>query len=115
LLKEGPLDSLLTSTKVLLADGIGGKREMTLAAGGFDRYAKTKRCAAFLAEIETVVPWAEFCSLVEPFYPKAGSGRRLVRLERVLRIYSLQQWFDISRRGSKVTRPCCMEQAASNA
>lgn len=34
-------------------------KQMTLATSGFDRYAKTTRRAAFLAEMERVVPWAE--------------------------------------------------------
>ena len=65
---------------------------MTLAAMGFERYAKTTRRATFLAEMERVVPWPALCGLIEPFYPKAGNGRPLVGVERMLRIYFLQQW-----------------------
>jgi len=71
-------------------------KQMTLAAAGFERYAKTTRRAAFLAEMERVVPWAELCALVEPVYPKPGNGRPPVGLERMLRIYFLQQWFNLS-------------------
>jgi IS5 family transposase len=76
-------------------------RQTTLATAGFDLYAKTTRRDAFLAEMEAVVPWTEFCSLIEPFYPKAGNGRRPVGLERMLRIYFLQKWFDISDPGAE--------------
>jgi IS5 family transposase len=76
-------------------------RQTTLATAGFDRYAKTTRRDGFLADMEAVVPWAEFCSLIEPFYPKAGNGRRPVGLERMLRIYFLQQWFDLSDPGAE--------------
>ena len=69
---------------------------MTLAAVGFERYAKTTRRAAFLAEMELVVPWSALCALVEPFYPKPGHGRPPVGVERMLRIYFLQQWFNLS-------------------
>ena len=69
---------------------------MTLAAVGFERYAKTTRRAAFLAEMERVVPWAALCALIEPFYPKPGNGRPPVGVERMLRIYLLQQWFNLS-------------------
>jgi IS5 family transposase len=34
--------------------------------------------------------------LIEPFYPKAGNGRPPIGLERMLRIYFLQQWFNLS-------------------
>ena len=69
---------------------------MTLAAVGFERYAKTTRRAAFLAEMERVVPWTALCALIEPFYPKPGNGRPPVGVERMLRIYFLQQWFNLS-------------------
>jgi IS5 family transposase len=65
-------------------------------ANGFERYAKKTRRAEFLEEMELVVPWAEMVALVEPHYPKAGNGRRPVGVERMLRIYFLQQWFNLS-------------------
>ena len=71
-------------------------KQLTLATGVFERYAKPTRRAKFLAEMEKLVPWSELCALVEPVYPKAGNGRRPVGLERMLRIYFLQQWFDLS-------------------
>src|SRR4051794_7948985 len=72
-------------------------QQRTLAmTNGFERYAKKTRRAEFLEEMELVVPWAELVALIEPFYPKAGNGRRPVGLERMLRIYFLQQWFNLS-------------------
>src|SRR6478672_2914875 len=71
-------------------------KQLTLAAVGFERYAKTTRRAAFLAEMERVVPWSALCALIEPFYPKPGNGRPPVGIERILRIYFLQQWFNLS-------------------
>jgi len=65
-------------------------------ATGFERYAKKTRRAEFLEEMELVVPWAELVALVEPHYPKAGNGRRPVGVERMLRMYFLQQWFNLS-------------------
>ena len=71
-------------------------RQTTLATAGFERFGKPTRRATFLAEMEHVVPWRELCALIEPFYPKAGKGRTPVGLERMLRIYFLQQWFNLS-------------------
>ncbi len=71
-------------------------KQMTLSAGSFDRYSKTTRRAAFLAEMDRVVPWSALCALIEPVYPKAGNGRPPVGLERMLRIYFLQNWFNLS-------------------
>jgi transposase, IS5 family len=71
-------------------------RQATLASVGFERYGKTTRRAAFLAEMDRVVPWRELCALIEPVYPKPGNGRPPVGLERMLRIYFLQHWFSLS-------------------
>jgi transposase, IS5 family len=71
-------------------------KQLTLATVGFERYAKTTRRAAFLDEMDRVVPWSALCALIEPFYPKPGNGRPPVGVERMLRIYFLQQWFNLS-------------------
>src|SRR5512142_3464584 len=71
-------------------------KQLTLAAVGFERYAKTTRRDGFLAEMERVVPWPALCALIEPFYPQVGNGRPPVGVERMLRIYFLQQWFNLS-------------------
>ena len=76
-------------------------RQTTLATAGFDRYAKTTRREAFLAEMEAVVPWEAFLRLITPFYPKVGNGWQPIGLVRMLRIYSLQQWFDLSDTGAE--------------
>jgi transposase, IS5 family len=71
-------------------------KQQTLA--GFEKYGKTTRRAQFLAEMERVVPWSELCAVIEPVYPKAGAegGRPTIPLERMLRVYFLQQWFNLS-------------------
>jgi IS5 family transposase len=71
-------------------------KQLTLAAVGFERYAKTTRRAVFLAEMERVMPWSALCGLIAPVYPKPGNGRPPVGVERMLRIYFLQQWFNLS-------------------
>jgi IS5 family transposase len=71
-------------------------KQLTLATAGFERYAKTTRRAAFLAEMEQVVPWSALCELIAPVYPKPGNGRPPIGVERMLRIYFLQQWLNLS-------------------
>ena len=73
-----------------------GMKQLTLATVGFERYAKPTRRAAFLAEMERIVPWSALCALIAPFYPKPGNGRPPVGVERMLRLYFLQQWFNLS-------------------
>jgi IS5 family transposase len=72
-------------------------KQRTLAmTTGFERYTKKTRRALFLEEMEQAVPWAGLCGLIESYYPKAGNGRPPVGVERMLRIYFLQQWFNLS-------------------
>src|SRR6266852_9165452 len=71
-------------------------KQMTLAGSGFEKYAKMTRRAQFLADMERVVPWGELCALIEPVYPKGEGGRPPVPLERMLRVYFLQHWFNLS-------------------
>jgi transposase, IS5 family len=73
-------------------------KQATLSMTGyFDKGKKTKR-ERFLAEMEQAVPWARLCALIEPHYPKPskGGGRPPIALERMLRIYCLQQWYNLS-------------------
>ena len=63
---------------------------------------KKARRALFLEEMEPVVPWGELCELIEPYYPKPGNGWPPVGLERMLRIYLLQQWFNFRTRGREI-------------
>jgi IS5 family transposase len=70
--------------------------------GYFDKGKKTKR-EQFLAEMEQVVPWARLCALIEPHYPKGSpaGGRPPLPLERMFRIYCLQQWYNLSDPGAE--------------
>ncbi len=71
-------------------------KQQTLSVGGFDAYRKTTRKAEFLSRMDLLVPWAEFCSVIEPYYPKAGDGRPPVGLERMLRMYFIANWFNLA-------------------
>src|SRR5271169_5508153 len=57
---------------------------------------KQTRRDKFLAEMEQVVPWARLVERLRPFYPKGERGRPPVGLERMLRIYFLQQWYGLA-------------------
>jgi hypothetical protein len=62
---------------------------------GFERYRKKTRREAFWKRWEKVVPWRELCALIRPLYRKPGNGRPPVGVERMLRMYFLQQWFNL--------------------
>ena len=46
--------------------------------------------------MDAIVPWQEFCRLIEPHFPRAEHGRPPIGTERMLRIYFLQVWFNLS-------------------
>jgi len=57
---------------------------------------KRTRRDKFLAEMELVVPWARLVARLRPLYPKGERGRPPIGLERMLRIYFLQQWYGLA-------------------
>ncbi len=70
--------------------------QRTFASVAWNQKGKVTRRERFLAEMDAVIPWQRLIALIEPCYPKAGRGRRPHDLERMLRIYFLQQWFNLS-------------------
>jgi transposase, IS5 family len=57
---------------------------------------KQTRRDKFLAEMEAVVPWGRLVERLKPLYPKGERGRPPVGLERMLRLYFLQQWYGLA-------------------
>ncbi len=57
---------------------------------------KTTRREKFLARMEEMIPWADLLAVIEPFYPKGERGRPPLGLERMLRVYFLQQWYGLA-------------------
>lgn len=63
----------------------------------FEKYRKKTRKGQFLEEIETILLWKELTAAIEPFYAKPeGVVRRLIGIERMLRIRFIQHWFNLS-------------------
>ena len=57
---------------------------------------KTTRREKFLTRMEALIPWTKLLAVIEPFYPKGERGRPPVGLERMLRVYFLQQWYGLA-------------------
>jgi hypothetical protein len=70
--------------------------QRTFASVAWNQKGKVTRRERFLAEMDAVIPWKRLMVLIEPYYPKGGNGRQPVGLEKMLRIYFLQQWFNLS-------------------
>jgi len=68
-----------------------------LSFSDLEESAKTKktRKALFLESMEQVVPWQRLVDLILPYYPK-GTRRPTIELERMLRLYFIQQWFGLA-------------------
>lgn len=82
----------------------------------FERDRRPTRRDQFLAMMEQVVPWGDLCAVIEPYYPKAGNGRPPVGLQRMLRMYFIQHWFNLSAKAAKTsfsTAPHCAASWAS--
>ena len=43
-----------------------------------------------------MVPWSRLVERLRPFYPKGERGRPPIGLERMLRLYLLQQWYGLA-------------------
>ena len=71
-------------------------KQITFGSAAWSSKGKTTRRERFLAEMNAVVPWSRLVALIEPHYPKAGNGRQPMALERMLRVYFMQQWFNLS-------------------
>lgn len=70
--------------------------QLTFASIAWSGKGKVTRRERFLAEMDAVIPWSRLLALIEPHYPEAGEGRQPLGLEKMLRIYFLQQWFNLS-------------------
>jgi len=70
--------------------------QRTFAGIAWSQKGKVTRREQFLAEMDAVLPWSRLLALIEPYDPKAGRGRQPLGLEKMLRIYFLQQWFNLS-------------------
>jgi len=72
-------------------------KQQTFASEAWKRKGKRTRRERFLGEMDAVMPWAGLIAVIEPHYHEdAGRGRKPHELERMLRIYFLQQWFNLS-------------------
>jgi transposase, IS5 family len=75
-------------------------KQISFASLEYAGKKRRTRREKFLGEMERVVPWARLIALVEPHYPKSGRvGRQPVSVQRMLRMYFLQQWYSLSDEG----------------
>ena len=71
-------------------------KQHTFAGLAWKNKGRQTRRERFLSEMDQIIPWGRLLDLIRPHYPKAGRGRQPLGLEKMLRIYLLQIWFDLS-------------------
>jgi IS5 family transposase len=70
--------------------------QTSFAQAEFEGKKKVTRREKFLARMEEVLPWARLLAVIAPHYPKGERGRPPLGLERMLRVYFLQQWYGLA-------------------
>ena len=70
--------------------------QTTFAQAEFTAKKKSTRRERFLGRMEEVIPWAQLLAVIAPHYPKGERGRPPIGLERMLRVYFLQQWYALA-------------------
>ena len=72
------------------------QRQASFVQAEYAQKKKQTRRDKFLAEMEAVVPWERLVGRLQPPYPKGERGRPPIGLERMLRLYFLQQWYGLA-------------------
>ena len=71
--------------------------QISFAQAEYEKKKKRTRREVFLEKMEQVVPWPRLMEVIEPYYPKSGKrGRPPIGLERMLRMYLVQQWYGLA-------------------
>ena len=76
------------------------RQEILASQEGSEKFARKSKRELFLDRMEQVVPWEELLALVESHDLPAGSQPPL-GLSILLRIFFVQQWFNLSDPGAE--------------
>ena len=75
---------------------VGMTHQPSFSQAEFADKKKITRREKFLTRMESLIPWTKLMAVIEPFYPKGERGRPPIGLERMLRVYFLQQWYGLA-------------------
>lgn len=62
----------------------------------FELYRRPTKRDVFLQTMNEIVPWEQLCDVIRPHYPTGEGGRPPKGLERMLRMYFVQHWFNLA-------------------
>ena len=69
---------------------------MTISAFSDELAQVRTKKKEFLSQIERIVPWGEWLAMIQPCYYKGARGNKPYPLEIMLRLYLLQNLYDLS-------------------
>ena len=69
---------------------------MTISAFSDEQAQVRTKKKEFLSQIERIVPWKEWLAMIQPCYYKGERGNKPYPLEIMLRLYLLQNLYDLS-------------------
>ena len=76
------------------------EKQMMLPAFGDELAEVRTRKKEFLTQIDRIIPWGEWVKIVKPYYYKGERGNKPYDLELMLRLYLLQNLYDLSDMGT---------------
>ncbi len=71
-------------------------QQLSFALAEHQTKKRVTRREKFLSDMEQVMPWKRLLDLIEPHYPKGRRGRPPIGLDRMLRLYFVQQWYSLA-------------------
>lgn len=72
------------------------KKQQTFTDIEYSCRKKKTRREEFLETMDEIIPWDEWVGIIAPYYPHGKRGRPPMGIERMLRMYLLQIWFNLS-------------------
>jgi IS5 family transposase len=72
------------------------EKQQTLSDIEYSNRKRRTKMDIFLEEMDAIIDWADWCALVEPYYPKGERGRPPRGVEIMLRMYLLQNWYTLA-------------------
>ncbi|MCD7797949.1 MAG: IS5 family transposase [Akkermansiaceae bacterium] len=77
------------------------KEQQTFTDIEYSMRKKNTKREEFLEITDEIIPWDEWVSIIEPDYPSGKRGRPPMGIEKMLRMYLLQIWFNLSDPGTE--------------
>ena len=74
-------------------------KQYTLTDIEYSKRKKKTRREEFLDTMNRMIPWDHWIDLIKPYYPSGKRGRPTRGIETMLRMYLMQNWFNLSDAG----------------